>query len=98
MTIIRDGYRMARWKRPHPRHRAGECGPATSFVSLYLRLVIQDRVQERTMNLDLSVIGNEAELAKLVHEKADTGAGCPDHFCERLLADLRLDGLRGAVL
>jgi hypothetical protein len=28
------------------------------------------------MNLDLSVVRNEAELAKLVHEKADTGACC----------------------
>jgi hypothetical protein len=49
------------------------------------------------MNLDLSVIGDEAELAKLVHEKADTGAGCPDHLGERLLANLRCDGLWGAI-
>ena len=50
------------------------------------------------MNLDLAVIANEAELAKLVHEKADPGAGCPDHLGERLLADLRRDRLRGAIL
>jgi len=41
-----------------------------SLVPLYLRLVIQDRVKERIVNLDLPVIGNEAELAKFVHEKA----------------------------
>jgi hypothetical protein len=71
---------------------------AASFVYLYLGLVIQDRIQERTMNLDLAIIGDKAELAKLVHEKADTGAGRPDHLCQRLLADLRRDGLRGAIL
>src|ERR1700745_641977 len=50
------------------------------------------------MNLDLAVVADEAELAKFVHEKADTGAGRPDHLCERLLADLRRDRLRGAIL
>src|SRR6266481_5474866 len=69
-----------------------------SFVSANLRLVIQDRVQERIMNLDFSVIGNEAELSKLVHEKADAGAGCPDHLCQGLLAHLCRDGLWGAIL
>jgi hypothetical protein len=48
------------------------------------------------MNLDLALIGDEAELAKLVHEKADTGAGCADHFRQGLLADMGRDRLRGA--
>ena len=47
------------------------------------------------MNFDLPVIGYEAELAKLVHEKADTGAGCPDHLRQGLLADLFHDGSPG---
>jgi hypothetical protein len=55
--------------------RRGLCTVA-SLVPLYLRLVVQDRAQERIMNLDLSVVRNEAELAKPVHEKADTGACC----------------------
>jgi hypothetical protein len=50
------------------------------------------------VNLDLAVIGNVAEFAKLFHEKADPGAGCPDHLRKRLLADLHRDRLRGAVL
>src|ERR1700730_4679848 len=69
-----------------------------SLVPLYLRLVIQDRVQERIMDLDLAVIGNEAELAKFVHEKADAGACCTDHLRQRLLADMCCDRLWGAVL
>ena len=50
------------------------------------------------MNLDLPVIGNEAELAKLVHEKTDAGACCTDHLRQRLLADMCCDGLWGAFL
>jgi hypothetical protein len=50
------------------------------------------------MNLDLSVLRDEAELAKLVHEKADTGACGADHFCQRFLADMCRDGLRGTIL
>ncbi len=49
------------------------------------------------MNLDLSVVGDETEFAKLVHEKADTGAGRPDHLGERFLTNLRRDGLWGAI-
>jgi hypothetical protein len=40
----------------------------SSLVPLYLRLFKQDRVQERTMNLDLSVIGNKAKLSRFWHE------------------------------
>lgn len=50
------------------------------------------------MNLNRSVISNEAKLAEFIHEKADTGAGCPDHFRQRFLTDLRRDGLRVAFL
>ena len=50
------------------------------------------------MNLDLPVIGNEAELAKLVHEKADAGACCTDHLRQRLLADMCRDRLWSAFL
>src|SRR5450432_3626520 len=70
----------------------------TSLVHANLGLVIQDRVQERAVNLDFSVVGNKAKLSTLVHEKADAGAGCPDHLREGLLADLCRDRLRGAVL
>jgi hypothetical protein len=50
------------------------------------------------MNLDLTVIGNKAELAKLVHEKADSGACGADHFRQGLLADMGRDRLRRAFL
>src|ERR1700758_160424 len=84
------------------RAARGAPKPATrglaSVVPHYLRFVIQDCVQERIMNLNLAVIGNEAELAKLVHKKADTGARGSDHFCQGLLADMGRDRLRGTFL
>src|SRR6201986_2133966 len=84
------------------RAARGAPKPATrgraSIVPHYLRLVIQDCAQERIMNLDLTVIGNEAELAKLVHEKADSGACGADHFRQGLLADMGRDRLWGTFL
>jgi len=59
---------------------------------------MQDGVQERIVNLDLSVVGDEAKLAKFVHEEADAGACGADHFCQRFLADMCRDGLRGTFL
>jgi hypothetical protein len=72
--------------------------PAASLVLRYFRFLVQHRVQERAMNFDLPVIGYEAELAKLIHEKADTGTCCADHFRQRFLADVRRDGLWGTFL
>ena len=37
--------------------------------------VVQNDVEERLMNPDATVIFNKAELAKAIHEEADTGPG-----------------------
>ena len=50
------------------------------------------------MNLDLAVIANEAKLAKLIHEEADSRACGADHFCQGLLAHVGRDRLRRAFL
>jgi hypothetical protein len=50
------------------------------------------------MNLDRSVIGNEAKFAEFIHEKADPGACCADHFRQRFLTNMRRDGLWAAFL
>ena len=39
------------------------------------------------MNLDLSVVADEAELAEFVHEMADTGSGDADHLRQYFLTD-----------
>ena len=42
-----------------------------SVLPVYLGLVVQNRVQKRAMNLDLSIVADEAELAELIHEEAN---------------------------
>ena len=59
---------------------------------------MQDGIQQRIVDVNLAVVADEAQFPKLVHEKADPGAGCPDHLRERLLADLDVDRLRNAFL
>jgi hypothetical protein len=51
------------------------------------RLVVQDYVQQRTVNLHAAVVFNEPQIAEAVHEETDPRAGRPNHFRERFLAD-----------
>ena len=46
---------------------------------------MQDRAQQRVMNLDVSVVVNETKLTKLVHEMADAGSGGADHLRQTAL-------------
>jgi hypothetical protein len=50
------------------------------------------------MNLDLSVVADEAELAEFVHEMADTGSGGADHLRQCFLTDVATDWLRDTFL
>jgi hypothetical protein len=50
------------------------------------------------MNFDVSVVADEAQLAKLVHEVTDAGACGADHLGQRFLTDVRTDQLRAAFL
>ena len=43
-------------------------------------LVVEDDIQEGTVNLQAAVIFDEAQLPKLVHEETHPGSRCPDHF------------------
>ena len=49
------------------------------------------------MDFDFSVVTDEPQLAKLVHEKAHTRSGRADHICQRFLIDIRIDRLRGTL-
>src|SRR6478736_7647365 len=46
------------------------------------------------MDMNLAVVVNEAQLAKLVHKRIYSRAGGTDHFRKHRLAYLCLDGLR----
>jgi hypothetical protein len=59
---------------------------------------MQDRAQQRSVDLDVTVVIDEAKFAKLVHEKADTGSGGADHLCQSFLTNPQTDRLRAAFL
>ncbi len=46
----------------------------------------------------MPVVADEAQLAKLVHEMADSGSSGADHLRQRFLTDMRIDRLRAAFL
>jgi len=59
---------------------------------------MQNDVQQRGVDLYVAVVINEAQFAKLVHEKAHAGARRTDHLRKRLLAYLRDDWFGAAFL
>src|SRR4029453_2450962 len=61
-------------------------------------IVVQDHIQKGIMDLQVTVVLDEPELAELVHEAAYARPRGADHLRERLLANLRNDRLRSAFL
>ena len=59
---------------------------------------MQDCTQQRIVNLDVPVVIDEAQLTKLVHEKADAGSRGADHLRQCFLTYIRTDRLRAACL
>jgi hypothetical protein len=70
----------------------------SSRFALDLGFVVQDRIQQRTVDFNFSVVADEAKLAEFVHEEADAGSGRADHFGQGFLADIGNDGLRTPLL
>jgi hypothetical protein len=60
-------------------------------------LIVQNDVQQGTVDFQVAVVINEAQFPKFVHEMTHTGARGANHFRERLLADLRNYPLRPAI-
>jgi PAS domain S-box-containing protein len=50
-------------------------------VFLNLRLLIQHRVEQREVNFNVSIVADEAQFAKLVHEMTNAGSSGADHLC-----------------
>jgi hypothetical protein len=73
---------------------------ALGIVSKYPLLVAvshakpQNRTQQRVVNLDVSIVADQSELAKLIHEMTDAGSGGADHLRQRFLTNVRTDRLR----
>jgi len=49
---------------------------------------MQNGIQQRIMNLDVSIVADESKFAEFVHEGADAGSGRSNHLCQRFLADI----------
>src|SRR5947199_491415 len=79
------------------RHASIAAGTAF-FLLFYFRLIVQDHAEQRTVDFHFAVVADESQSPEFVHEEAHPRPGCPDHVCERLLADLGDDGLGFALL
>ena len=51
------------------------------------RVIVQNYIQERVMDLQVSVVIDETQLAEFVHEEAHTRASGADHLGKSGLAD-----------
>src|SRR5258705_13942459 len=61
-------------------------------------LLVQNHAQQGIMDLDLSVIFDQTQIAKFVHEKAHARSGGSYHLRQHFLAILSHDRLRFAFL
>jgi hypothetical protein len=59
---------------------------------------VKDHVQQGIADLKGSVVFDEPKLAELVHKKAHARSRRSHHFGERLLSNLRYDGLGPPLL
>ena len=76
----------------------GDIPDPGSLFALDLGLIVQDRIQQRTMDFNLHIVVDEAKLAEFVHEEADAGPGRADHFGQGFQADIGNDRLRTTLL
>jgi hypothetical protein len=63
-----------------------------------MRLVVQNDIQQLTVDFDAAVVVNKSQFSKFVHEETYPGSRRSDHLRKRLLADFREDRLRFLVL
>src|SRR5579864_148755 len=69
-----------------------------SPISCLDRLVVQNYVEKRAVDLQAAVVMNETQFPEPVHEEADTRAGCAYHFRQYFLTNLGDNCLRCAFL
>ena len=77
------------------RHRRAHFNPLTiaNASGSNLRFIVQNHVQQGTVDFNVAVVVNETQFPKLVHEKTHARACRSDHFRQCLLADFRNDRL-----
>src|SRR5439155_9526664 len=60
--------------------------------------IMQDDVEQRGMNLQFSVVLDEAKFPKFIHKKADPGTSSTDHLSQHLLRNIGDHSFRFAFL
>jgi hypothetical protein len=63
-----------------------------------MRLIVENHVQQGTVNFDAAVVIIQTEFPKFVHEKTHARSRRADHLRQGLLADFRYDWLRPTFL
>jgi hypothetical protein len=62
------------------------------------RLVVQNNIQQRTVDLHIAIVFDKSQLSEFVHEMAYAGPRGANHLRKRLLTDFRYDRLRRSFL
>ena len=68
------------------------------LVPLYSQLLMQDRVQQRSMNLYLAVVADKTQLPEFIHERTNPGSRRANHLCQGPLIEICIDRLRATLL
>ena len=80
---------------------ASHCGIYSALITsslVDLGLLVQNHVQQGTVDFNLAVVINKTQFPKSVHEKAHARSRRADHLRQCLLADFRYDWLRPTFL
>jgi hypothetical protein len=63
-----------------------------------LRLIVENHVQQGTVDFNVAVVINKTQFPKFVHEETHAGSRRANHLRQCLLADFRYDWLRPTFL
>src|ERR1700730_14917505 len=80
---------------------ASHCRIYSALIDLSLvdcGLLVQNDVQQGTVDFNFAVVINKTQFPKSVHEKAHARSRRADHFGQRFLTDFRYDWLRPTFL
>src|ERR1700730_6758037 len=100
-------YKIAHWAPASCRQISGTSVPESLSMSSELTtlsgsarippdlgIVVQDHIQQGIMDLDFSVVFDEAQFAEFVHEEAHARPGRANHLRQRFLTERSHDRLR----
>src|SRR5690348_3406985 len=65
----------------------GRIRPVFTLSRPEVSRVVQNNIEQRSVDFQLAVVFDKTELSESVHEEADAGTSCADHFRQRLLAN-----------